>query len=578
MPKNIKNFDFAGYATKCNIKCSDGRVIMPDAFKHQDGAKIPLVWQHMHDDPSNVLGHAILENRQDGVYAYCFFNGSDAAKNSKLLIQHGDIVSLSIHANQLTQNGSNVLHGQIREVSLVMAGANPGATIDNLAFQHGDGSVVEDDTEAVIHSGELISLPEVEHADTTAKTTTTKTDEEETMADVFNTMNEKQKTVVYAMLAEAIAEGEGTTEEDEIKQSAINEGGTPNMKQNVFEKPGVETKQSLTHDDFKAIMANAKKLGSLKDAVLQHAATYGIENIDFLFPDATNVNGAPVFIKRDTGWVASVINGTKHTPFSRVKSLAADITADEARALGYVKGSLKKEEIISLLKRSTSPTTIYKKQKLDRDDMVDITDFDIVAWLKMEMRTMLDEEIARAILIGDGRDPESGDKINETCIRPIWKDADTYSHHVALEATVVEYLDIVDAIIRARKYYKGSGNPVLYTTTDFVTELRLLKDITGRRLFLTDAELCSYLRVKEIIEVPVMDNQSRVVGQDTLDLIGIIVNLNDYVVGADKGGQINSFEDFDIDYNQQKYLIEGRCSGALVLPKSALVIERKRAA
>lgn len=572
------NYDFGGYATRNDLLCSDGRIIRRDAFKHNDGKMVPLVYQHLHDDPNNVLGHAMLENRADGVYAYCRFNNTETAKVAKELVQHGDLSSLSIHANKLTQNGTSVLHGEIREVSLVLAGANPGALIDNVEFKHSDGSIMVDESEALIFTNEPLTL--VHAAATPAKAPTPASESDETMQDVFNTLNEKQKTVVYAMIAAALGDGE----DGEIKQSAmyneyqtpIYEGGNPNMKHNVFDNTNnSEKKDALTHSDFQTIMADAKKCGSFRDAFIQHTQTYGITDIEYLFPDARNVNGEPVFIKRDTGWVATVINGTKHSPFSRIKSLAADITADAARALGYVKGKLKKEEIISLLKRTTTPTTIYKKQKVDRDDIIDITDFNVIAWLKMEMRMMLDEELARAILIGDGRDPESGDKINEGCIRPIWTDADLYAHHVAIEDTVVDYLEIVDEIIKARKYYKGSGNPVFYTSTDFVTNLRLLKDITGRRLFLTDAELCSYLRVSKIEEVSLMDELTRTSGLDTLKLIGIFVNLNDYVVGADKGGAINNFEDFDIDYNQQKYLIETRCSGALILPKSALVIEQK---
>lgn len=581
-----KQYDFSGWATKNNLKCSDGRVIMPDAFKHNDGLTVPLVWQHMYNSPNNVLGHAVLENRHEGVYAYAYLNKTEAAQNAKELVHNGDIQFFSIHANQLKQNGLNVTHGQIKEVSLVLSGANPGALIDNISFSHGD-YVEVDDSEALIYTGEEVTMFHAsENQNGSDKETinhagTAVTDAEggETMQDIFNTLNEKQKAIVIAMLASAMEHSDsGAEQEGKIKHTEINnvEGDQSDMKSNVFDQTkNNEKKKSLTHADFTTIIAAAKKHGSFRDAIIQHAETYGIDNIDYLFPDATNVNGAPVFMKRDTGWVTSVMNGIKHTPFARIKSLAADITADDARAKGYVKGELKREEIISLLKRTTSPTTLYKKQKLDRDDMVDITDFDVVAWLKAEMRMMLDEEIARAILVGDTRDPESGDKINETCIRPIWTDNDLYAHHVAIDADKTEYLDIVDAIIKARKYYKGSGNPVMYTSTDFVTELRLLKDITGRRLFLTDAELCSYLRVSKIEEVPVMDGLTRSVEQNTVKLIGIFVNLNDYVVGADKGGAINTFEDFDIDYNQQKYLIETRISGALVLPKSALVIEQQ---
>lgn len=565
-------FDFSGYATKNDLKCADGRIIRKDAFKNNHGQKVPLVYQHLHNDPSNVLGHALLENREDGVYAYCSFNGTESGKRAKELVEHGDITFLSIYANKLVQKGSDVIHGAIREVSLVLSGANPGAVIDNLAIQHSDGEVVADETEAFITTGIELSLEKIEHAVGA---------DDETIEDIIATMNEKQKDVLYAIVARLVDGGEEPADakhsdeenKEDIKHS--DEGGS-DMKKNVFEGNKEENKQgktSLTHAELKIILEDAKRLGSLKESFLAHAGTYGIDNIDYLFPDAKTVTPTPDLIKRDTEWVAGVISGTRHSPFSRIKSTAADLTADEARALGYVKGTLKKEEVISLLKRVTTPCTIYKKQKLDRDDIIDIVDLDVVAWLKAEMRMMLDEELARVVLVGDGRDAESDDKISETNIRPIYTDDDMYAHHVEI-AVDHNTEELIDDIIRARKNYKGSGSPALYTDTDTLTEMMLLKDITGRRIYATEAELAAALRVSKIVEVPVMENLTRVVDGNTLKLKAIIVNLSDYVVGADKGGAISMFDDFDIDYNQYKYLIETRCSGALTRPKSALVVEQ----
>lgn len=561
--------DFSGYATKNDLKCTDGRTIRKDAFKHCDGIKVPLVWQHLHDEPANVLGHAVLEHREDGVYTYGVFNDSDPAKNAKMLVEHGDITALSIHANQLVQKGKDVLHGVIREVSLVLAGANPGAFIDNLAIQHSDGSEDIDETEAIIFTG-----LELSHADAANKKESAN---DKTVEDVFNTLNEEQKDVVYAMLAHALETN--LEEPDDKKDKKVEHSdikGGKQVKKNVFDKEANEKKEqdSLTHTQFMEIVASAQKNGgSLKDAFLSHAVTYGIENIDYLFPDAKSVTPTPDLYKRDTEWVAGVINGTRHTPFSRIKSLYADLTLDDARAKGYVKGALKKEEFFALVKRETYPTTIYKKQKLDRDDIVDITDLDVVAWLKAEMRMMLDEEIARAVLVGDGRAAESEDKIDVAKIRPIYLDNDFYAHHLVLESDNTTEDDI-DDIIRGRSNYKGSGSPKLYATTEFVTEMLLLKDSIGRKLYPTLTELAATLRVSGIVEVPVMTGLSRVVGDDTLDLQGIIVNLSDYTIGADKGGAVSMFDDFDIDYNQFKYLMETRCSGALIHPKSAIVIEK----
>ena len=575
-------FDFSGWATKANLKCSDGRVIMKDAFKHNDGQTVPLVWNHQHNDPNEVLGHALLENREEGVYAYCKFNDTESGKTAKLLVQHGDVNALSIYANQLKQNMSNVIHGNIREVSLVLAGANPGASIDSI-IMHGE----ESDEEGIIYTGEEITLS---HADENFKNkkeektmaeNINKPESEETVEDVFNTLNEKQKNVVYAIIGKAI---EDFSESDDNNET---EGGTPDMKHNIFENE--EQRGSvLSHSDMQEILADAKRYGSLKDSFLAHATdssaevvqTYGIKRADnWLFPDAKNITATPEFIKRDTGWVSKVMNGTHHTPFSRIKSMFADITEDDARAKGYIKGKLKKEQVFSLLKRTTTPTTIYKKQKMDRDDVTDITDFDVVAWIKSEMRMMLEEEIARAILVGDGRSSASDDKINELSIRPIWTDEDLYTIKATVSVKTGATTDdkakaFIRAAVKSRKDYKGSGNPVLFTTEDWLTDCLLLEDSTGRIIYDSIDKLKSTLRVTDIITVPVMEGLSRVDGESTTrNLIGIIVNLKDYNIGADKGGALSMFEDFDIDYNQQKYLIETRCSGALIKPYSAIALE-----
>lgn len=574
-------FDFSGYATKNDLKCTDGRTIRKDAFKHNDGQTVPLVWQHLHNDPSNILGHAVLENRIDGVYAYATFNDTANAINAKQLVKHGDIKALSIYANQLKQQGTDVFHGAIREVSLVLTGANPGALIDNLSFSHSDGTYDTDESEAVIYTGLEFSIEEdktLDHADKEEPMP-----KEKTVKEVFDELTEEQKNVVYFMIGQALEDADGendmeqsdaSSEDDSIAHSK--NGGTQ-MKKNVFEKEGQEEKV-LTHANFQEIVKDTKNYnGSLKEAFLAHAGTYGIDDIDVLFPDAQTVTPTPNYISREMGWVAGVLSGTMHSPFSRIKSTAADITADEARAKGYVTGALKKEEVIKLLKRVTNPTTVYKKQKLDRDDIVDITDMDVVAWLKMEMRMMLDEELARAVLVGDGRAADNADKINEENIRPIFSDDDMYAHHIFVENDVT-VSDLIDEYIKAREFYKGSGNPKLYTTTKHLNEMLLAKDTLGRRLYNSKAELANALLVSDIVEVPVMENVSRTAEVEeedvTVDLLGIIVNLKDYNMGADKGGSVNMFDDFDIDYNQYKYLIETRVSGALVAPKSAIVIEK----
>lgn len=565
------SFDFCGWATRNDLKCSDGRVIRKDAFKHNDGQKVPLVWNHQHNSQDEVLGHAILENREEGVYAYCSFNDSDSGKTAKILVQHGDIDALSIYANQLQQQGPNVMHGNIREVSLVLAGANPGAFIESVLKHDG-----ESDEECIIYTGENLELA---HADAEPeKKEDEKMDDkkDKTIGQVFETLTEEQKTAVYAMLGKALGH---SNEEEEPKNNNDEEDNT--MKHNLFDDETKKDENVLSHDAMETIIADGKRYGSLKESFLAHAQEYGIENIDYLFPEAKSLNTPPDFIKREMGWVQKVMSGTHHTPFSRIKSMFADITEDDARAKGYIKGKLKKEEVFSLLKRTTTPTTIYKKQKLDRDDVIDITDFDVVAWLKSEMRMMLDEEIARAILVGDGRLASSDDKINESNIRPIWKDADLYNIKSTIEVDAAATADqkakaFIRACIKSRKNYKGSGDPTLYTTEDVVTDCLLLEDMNGRVIYDTMEKLRTALRVKEIVTVPVMEGLTRTNdGGETLNLMGIIVNLDDYNVGADKGGAINMFDDFDIDYNQQKYLIETRCSGALIKPFSAISLEMK---
>ena len=588
---SVKDYDFSGWATKNNVKCSDGRVIMKAAFAHLDGTQVPLVWHHNRSTPDNILGHATLENRVEGVYCWAKFNDTESGLTAKKLVMHGDINALSIFANQLVQKGPNVQHGVIREVSLVIAGANDEALIDNIVM-HG----YETPDEAVIFTGETIWLQheepdsdhdedhtdegpieeehevglEVEHADGV----NTSEEKEETIADIIETMNEKQKTVLYALVGQAV---EGTDNEDP-------EGGEA-MKHNLFEgEAGEDNRKVLSHADMTTILSDAKKGAgtSLRQVfesfVESNELAHDLTDVDFLFPDAKTIDNIPSFIQREMGWVSDVMGRVHHTPFSRIKSVFADITEDEARAKGYIKGNLKKEEVFSLLKRTTSPTTIYKKQKMDRDDVIDITDFDVVAWLKSEMRMMLDEEIARAILVGDGRLVDSDDKIKEDCIRPIWKDADLYTIKtnvpVAAAATDADKARaFIKGVIKSRKNYKGSGNPVLYTTEDLVTDCLLLEDTTGRFIYESVDKLAQVLRVSKIVTVPVMEGLSRVADTVTYTLMGIIVNLSDYNGGADKGGAVNMFDDFDIDYNAQKYLIETRCSGALIKPHSAIAVE-----
>lgn len=575
----MERFDFSGWATRNNLKCSDGRTIRKDAFKDNNGQKVPLVWNHQHNEPFNILGHALLENREEGVYAYCTFNDTEAGQNAKQLVEHGDVSALSIYANQLKQHGGDVIHGSIREVSLVLAGANPGAFIDSIIC-HGE----ESEEEAIIYTGEDISLSHADNEemkeekpmeDIKKMEKSEKPEGEKTVKDVFDTLTEEQKTVVYALIGQALEDAGKADDNDEYDDEEDN-----NMKHNVFDQDEMMQGNALSHSDMEEIFSDAKRTGSLKESFLAHAVgTYGIDAIDTLFPEPKSMNTPPEFIKRDTNWVAGVINGVHHTPFSRIKSMFANITEDEARAKGYIKGKLKKEEVFTLLKRTTTPTTIYKKQKLDRDDIIDITDFDVVAWIKSEMRMMLDEEIARAILVGDGRLTSDDDHINEANIRPIWKDDDLYTIKTKITVGAAATDDdkakaVIKAAVKSRKNYKGSGNPVLYTTEDFLTNCLLLEDTQGYRLYKSEQDVATAMRVSRIVTVPVMENLTRTDSESKeRTLVGIIVNLNDYNVGADKGGAVNMFDDFDIDYNQQKYLMETRCSGALIKPYSAIALE-----
>lgn len=578
----METYDFSGWATRNDLRCADGRTIRRDAFKHNDGDVVPLVWNHQHDDPFNCLGQATLENKPEGVYAYCSFNNSESGKQARELVMHGDVKALSIYANHLSQNKrtGDVFHGDIKEVSLVLAGANPGALIEDI-IQHSDDD--DGDEQAIIYAGGAFDL-EIRHSDIPKEEPMNpdeklihadpepaeETDTEETIGDILSTLNEKQMNAVYAIVGQALEDGGATDDEND------DEEGDTEVKHNIFDNDTADQSNILQHADMEAILADGKRYGSLRESALAH----GIDGIDTLFPEPKNLNTPPDWITRKMDWVSKVMSGVHHTPFSRIKSMYADLTADEARAKGYIKGKLKKEQVFTLLKRTTTPTTIYKKQKLDRDDVIDITDFDVVAWLKTEMRFMLDEEIARAILVGDGRDGSSDDKINEMNIRPIWTDSDLYT----IKATVTKKAgatedDMAKAFIRtaikSRKDYRGSGEPVLFTTEDMITNCLLLEDTTGRVIYDSIDKLRTVLRVREIIAVPVMEGLTRTDTDDSKvhSLLGIIVNLNDYNVGADKGGAVNMFDDFDIDYNAQKYLIETRCSGAMIKPYAAIAIE-----
>lgn len=587
MGNESKKYDFGGWATVTDRRCSDGRTIRKGAFNDNDGQTVPLVWNHQHDDPLNVLGHATLDVRDKGVYCYCTFNETEAGLNARELVKHRDVTALSIYANQLKQRGGDVLHGMIREVSLVLSGANPGAFIDNV-LAHGD-SHDDDQEEAIIYSGEDLDLthaasnkeeeepeknPDEQKEESEVDETKKKQQEEKTVADVFEEFTEEQKQVVYFLIGKAL-EDAGVEDDEENEEDIEEDEG---MKHNIFDHDD-EGYDVLSHSEMQAIISDGKRFGSLKEAVIQH----GVENIDYLFPDAKAVSDTPGFIRRggNAGWVDKVMTGVHHTPFSRIKSVLADLTEDEARAKGYIKGKQKKDEIFSLLKRTTTPQTVYKKQKLDRDDVIDITDFDVVAWLKGEMRFMLDEEIARAVLVGDGRLASSDDKISEEHVRPIWTDDELYAVNeplqIAANATGDEEAKaFVRGVISAQRKYQGSGSPTLFASEDIITKALLLEDTTGRMIYDNLEKLATTLRVKEIVAIPAMsDGLTRKVNAKDRTLLGIVVNLNDYTIGADKGGAVNMFDDFDIDYNAMKYLIETRISGALTKPHSALVIEKE---
>lgn len=564
--------DFSGYATKANLKCTDGRTIMPNAFQHQDNSRVPLVWQHGHNDPENVLGHAILENREDGVYAYGFFNESTKASHAKGLLEHQDINMMSIWANNLIERSGKVIHGAIREVSLVLSGANPGALIESVTIRHSDGDEYTVDDEAIIYTGLEIELKH-ESGNKMAMTesapaASAATDNSDmTVQDIYETMNEAQKEVLHYMVGEAIdsVQQSDITEEDNTIEHGNIEGES--QMTNVFEKNGGgEVSSTISHSDIQGIVADATKNGSLRGAVENFALTHGITDIDILFPEARSVDTLPEWNSRRVEWVGSLLGATRKSPFSRIKTISADITADEARAKGYITGNLKKEEFFSVSKRVTTPTTIYKKQKLDRDDMVDITDFDVVTWLKFEMRLMLDEELARAILMGDGRDVADDDKINADNIRPIVSDHELYTTTINVNVSDASssQQEVIDAIVLNRSKYKGTGTPNMYTTEGQIAKFLLMKDTLGRRIYSNLAELASELRVAAIIPVEVLESDPTI--------IAVLVNPVDYVVGADNGGSVSMFDDFDIDYNQYKYLIETRVCGALVKLKSAMVV------
>ena len=564
-----QKWDFSGWATRNDLHCSDGRTIRKDAFKDCDGKIVPIFWNHQHDSVDNVLGHGMLENRDEGVYFYGAFNEDEEGQKAKKRVQHGDIRSLSIMANQLRQVGGDVIHGVIREVSLVPAGANPGAFID-IVMSHGE----EVGDAMILGYDEAISL-HFYHADDEEekkdeKESDDEKDSEETLEDVINSMTEKQRNTMFGLIGKALEEKDEKLEE-----------GDPDMKKNIFDRNDQNTSGVLMHsdgtlvtvDEVTTIFKDAKRLGSLRDAVLEH----GIDQIDYLFPDDRALTTQPTFIQRDMGWVSDIMGSVHHTPFARVKSVFADITEDDARAKGYIKGKMKKEEFFSLIKRRTEPTTVYKKQKMDRDDMIDITDFDVAAWLKTEMRTMLNEELARAYLIGDGRPASSDDHINDQNIRPVAFDDDLFTIHADIEVSSSATDDdkakaLIRGVIKNRKLYRGSGNPVMYTTEDALTDMLLLEDTLGHALYADEAALARKMRVRKIVTVPVMEG---VTGKNGNPLVAVVVNMGDYNVGADRGGAVNMFDDFDIDYNQQKYLIETRCSGALTVPYSAMAFEMK---
>lgn len=617
------DYDFGGWATRNNIKCSDGRTILKDAFKQNDGQKVPLVWNHQHDDVNEVLGHALLENRAEGVYAYCKFNNTESGQTAKALVMNGDVDKLSIYANKLKTQMNNVMHGCIREVSLVLAGANPGAYIDSVVV-HGEGADVEE--EGVIYTDEALELSHSEGEDTGTENSEVNdseenqngnseeqddkesskdsdkepkknnkkedsnmnkdkenlehNDDESTVEEIFNSMTDDQKNAVYAIVGQAVADATGEDYEDDDEENN-NDEGEEDMKHNVFDNDK-NNNEVLQHSEILAsAIQDAKKYGSLKESVIEHAAINNITDIGKLFPDATALNKEPIMIEKDQTWVGKIINTIKHTPFSRVKVTMGKMTEPQARAKGYIKGNKKTNIQMAALNRIVTPTTVYIKNEIDRDDVIDITDFDVVAWQKREMRKELDKELALAALLGDGRDISDNDKINEQNIIPIIKDVDTFT----IKYTIKEGVDykqannsasnndsftkgIIRAAIRSRKEYKGSGSPTFFTTEDYLTDMLLIEDQNGRRIYESLAQLALALRVKEIVTIPEMEQEAY------KDIVGVIVNMADYTMGADKGGSVNMFDDFDIDYNQMKYLMETRCSGALTVPYSAIVLKK----
>lgn len=581
-------FDFSGWATKNDLTCSDGRTIKHNAFKENDGQRVPLVWQHGHNAVDNVLGHALLENRDEGVYAYCALNDTSAADNARELVKHGDVKALSIYANRLDQRGADVIHGNIVEVSMVLSGANPGALIDNVALEHSDGSWTESEEEAIIYSGLTLSH---DSGDTTEDTESMGKDEaydedDLTVADVLETLDDDQRLAVAALIEEISGDVDDEDEEfDEDYDEDYEEdaehgdsGGDTLMHSNIFEGDARRNVgPHLSHADEEQIFAEARMPGmTLRSAVLAHAADYGIKNPELLFPDATNLDPEPQRVMRENSWVSKVLQGSRHTPFSRVKTQWSNLTADNLRAKGYVKASRKKDVVYEVANRKTEPTTIYNKTKIDRDDVLDITTFNVVAWMQQNLRYSLEEELARAVLIGDGRQVSDENKIKETNIRPIWTDDELFSHKLLINKDA-KTTDIIDAVRRSRKFYKGSGSPVLFTTNRFVCDILEIKDLNQRYVYETKQAVANALNVTDVIEVEVMEGAKREVGGKTQNLLGIIVNMQDYTMGSDKGGETSFFEQFDIDFNQQKYLLEARCSGALTKYKSAIVIEKASA-
>ena len=586
-------FDFSGWATKNDLTCSDGRTIKHNAFKENDGQRVPLVWQHGHNAVDNVLGHALLENRDEGVYAYCALNETPAADNAKELVKHGDVKALSIYANRLDQRGADVIHGNIVEVSMVLSGANPGALIDNVALEHSDGSWTESEEEAIIYSGLTLSH---DSGDTTEDTESMGKDEaydedDLTVADVLETLDDDQRLAVAALIEEISGDVDDEDEDYDDDEYDVDEdddyeedaehgdsGGDTLMHSNIFEGDALRNVgPRLSHAEEEQIFAEARMPGmTLRTAVLAHAADYGIKNPELLFPDATNLDPEPQRVMRENSWVAKVLQGSKHTPFSRVKTQWSNLTAEELRAKGYVKASRKKDVVYEVANRKTEPTTVYNKTKIDRDDVLDITTFNVVAWMQQNLRYSLEEELARAVLIGDGRQVSDENKIKEANIRPIWTDDELFSHKVLIGKDA-KTADIIDAVRRSRKFYKGSGSPVLFTTNGFVCDMLEIKDLNQRYVYETKQAVANALNVTDVIEVEVMEGAKRDVGGKTQNLLGIIVNMQDYTMGSDKGGETSFFEQFDIDFNQQKYLLEARCSGALTKYKSAIVIEKATA-